>query len=44
VAAHLSAKNNMPSLAKRALSTVLNCEDDWIAIADQDLGLDWRSI
>jgi phosphoribosyl 1,2-cyclic phosphodiesterase len=44
VAAHLSAKNNTPSLAKSALSTVLNCEEDWIAIADQEHGLAWRVI
>jgi len=44
VAAHLSAKNNTPFLAKRALSAVLNCEDDWIAIAGQEEGLTWRSI
>jgi phosphoribosyl 1,2-cyclic phosphodiesterase len=44
VAAHLSAKNNTPSLAKSALSTVLNCEEDWIAIANQEHGLAWRVI
>ncbi|MFA6040526.1 MAG: MBL fold metallo-hydrolase [Methylophilus sp.] len=44
VAAHLSAKNNTPQLAKKALSEVLNCSFDWIAIADQDVGLAWRSL
>jgi phosphoribosyl 1,2-cyclic phosphodiesterase len=44
VAAHLSAKNNMPLLAKKALSNVLNCETDWIGIADQTNGLNWRQI
>jgi phosphoribosyl 1,2-cyclic phosphodiesterase len=44
VAAHLSAKNNTPELAKSALSTALNCQADWIAIAEQNMGLDWRSI
>jgi phosphoribosyl 1,2-cyclic phosphodiesterase len=44
VAAHLSAKNNTPQLAKKALSEVLNCSFDWIAIADQDAGLAWRSL
>lgn len=43
-AAHLSAKNNHPALAKQALSSVLNCEDDWIGIADQAIGFDWREI
>jgi phosphoribosyl 1,2-cyclic phosphodiesterase len=44
VAAHLSAKNNTPYLAKSALSAVLNCKEDWIAIADQESGLAWRII
>lgn len=44
VAAHLSAKNNTPTLAKAALAKVLGCEDDWIGIADQLLGFDWREI
>ncbi len=44
IAAHLSAKNNTPDLARQALSTALNCQTDWIAIAEQSLGLDWRSI
>ena len=44
VAAHLSAKNNLPALAKKALSDVLGCETEWIGIADQALGFDWRQI
>ena len=44
VAAHLSAKNNTPELAKTALAKVLGCENDWIGIADQLLGFDWRMI
>lgn len=44
LAAHLSAKNNHPTLAKQALSSVLNCEHDWIGIADQTVGFDWREI
>lgn len=44
VAAHLSAKNNLPILAKKALSEVLNCETDWVGIADQAEGLQWREI
>lgn len=42
VAAHLSAKNNSPELAKRALSQVLNCTLDWVGIADQVSGFSWR--
>lgn len=44
VAAHLSAKNNNPQLAKSALAKVLACDDEWIGIADQLLGFDWRVI
>ena len=44
VAAHLSAKNNTPQLARRALAKVLGCEPDWIGVADQAQGLDWRTI
>jgi len=44
IAAHLSAQNNHPQLAKKALSDVLKCEQDWIGIADQALGFGWREI
>ena len=44
VAAHLSDKNNRPELAQAALAEVLQCEADWIGIACQDDGLDWRTI
>lgn len=44
VAAHLSQENNSPALARAALAGVLGCTPDWIAVADQDDGLDWRDI
>lgn len=44
IAAHLSAKNNLPALAREALSQVLGCNMEWIGIADQDTGFDWRQI
>lgn len=44
VAAHLSAKNNTPMLARAALANVLGCEYDWVGVADQLLGFDWRDI
>jgi phosphoribosyl 1,2-cyclic phosphodiesterase len=44
LAAHLSAKNNTKTLAKQALSRVLNCELEWIGIADQDNGFAWREL
>ncbi len=43
VAAHLSAQNNTQNLVKQALSQALNSEVDWIGIATQDTGFDWRS-
>ncbi len=44
VGAHLSAKNNTPALVKQALASVLNCELDWVGIAEQATGSDWRAI
>jgi len=44
VAAHLSRKNNTPELAVYALSTALNCNPEWVAVAKQDEGLAWREI
>lgn len=44
VAAHLSRKNNTPQLATQALSTALNCNAEWIAVATQAEGLSWREI
>ena len=44
VAAHLSAQNNTPELARAAMSLALNCESAWIGIATQAEGLDWRQI
>jgi phosphoribosyl 1,2-cyclic phosphodiesterase len=44
VAAHLSQENNRPDLARAALSAAMNCAPEWIAIADQHEGLDWRQL
>ncbi len=44
IAAHLSAKNNTQDLAKISLSTALNCEPNWIGIAQQNAGFGWRSL
>lgn len=44
IAAHLSEKNNRPDLAQQALSRVLNCEPEWVWIADQESGFGWRQI
>ena len=44
VAAHLSAENNTPELATHALAGALGCQPDWILVADQENGLDWRTL
>lgn len=44
VAAHISHHNNRPELAVTALSGVLGCAADWIGVAGQESGLDWRQI
>ena len=44
IAAHLSQKNNSPQLARSALAEALCCAPDWIDIADQALGFNWRSL
>lgn len=44
IAAHLSQKNNTPALAQKALAEALDCEAEWIEVACQDGGFDWRTI
>lgn len=44
IAAHLSDKNNQPHLAQKALGRVLNCEANWIGVAEQEAGFEWRQI
>lgn len=44
VAAHLSAENNRPHLAARALADALGCTEDWIGLADQEGGFAWRQL
>ncbi len=44
IAAHLSTENNRPELARAALARALACDADWIGVADQDAGLDWREV
>jgi phosphoribosyl 1,2-cyclic phosphodiesterase len=44
VAAHLSQHNNRPGLAAAALASALNCEQDWIGLANQDDGFAGRQI
>ncbi|CAG0994602.1 Putative metallo-hydrolase YycJ [Burkholderiales bacterium] len=44
VAAHLSKENNTPAHARAALAGALDCAADWIGVADQAAGFDWREI
>lgn len=44
VAAHISQHNNTSALAVRALSVALDCEEEWVGVADQDGGFDWRQV
>jgi phosphoribosyl 1,2-cyclic phosphodiesterase len=44
VAAHLSKQNNTPELASAALAQALNCGREWIGVATQCDGFDWRQV
>ena len=44
IAAHLSEANNTPQLAQSALSGAINCSPDWVGVADQSNGFDWRQL
>ena len=41
VAGHLSKTNNTPELARDTLSAAIDCDPEWIRIADQERGLAW---
>ena len=44
VLAHLSSKNNLPRLARQCFVDTLGCDPDWLQVANQAHGLDWREI
>ncbi|MFK4234842.1 MBL fold metallo-hydrolase [Pseudomonas guariconensis] len=44
VLAHLSSKNNRPQLARQCFVDTLGCDPDWLQVANQEHGLDWREI
>ncbi|HEY3860190.1 MAG TPA: MBL fold metallo-hydrolase [Gammaproteobacteria bacterium] len=44
VAAHLSDKNNTPALARAALAEAMDCDEDWVRVADQEMGFDWLEL
>ncbi len=44
VAAHISEKNNHVEHARKALITALGIEPDWLTLANQEDGFDWRQL
>jgi len=42
IAAHLSQQNNRAELARRALAAAASCTEDWIGVATQADGFNWR--
>jgi len=44
LAAHLSAHNNRPELARDALARAMGCEAEWIGLATQEEGFAWREL
>jgi hypothetical protein len=44
VAMHLSEKNNSPDIVSRIFADALQCDENWIGIAQQDTGFTWREI
>jgi len=44
IAAHLSDQNNRPALARAALAGALGCAPDWVGLATQIDGFDWRAL
>ena len=44
IAAHLSKQNNTPVMARTALSDAMGCGSEWIGVATQESGFDWRGL
>jgi phosphoribosyl 1,2-cyclic phosphodiesterase len=44
VASHISDKNNTVALARNKMSEALDADASWIDVADQNDGLDWRTL
>jgi phosphoribosyl 1,2-cyclic phosphodiesterase len=44
IAAHLSQQNNRAELARAALARALGCAEDWVGVATQEDGFDWREL
>lgn len=44
MAMHISEKNNRTDIVVPLFAEALNCAQDWVGVADQDAGFDWREI
>jgi phosphoribosyl 1,2-cyclic phosphodiesterase len=44
VGAHLSQHNNRPALARAVLAQAMGCSEEWIGLASQADGFDWRTL
>ena len=44
MAMHLSEKNNSPDIVAPLFASALDCDIDWVGIANQDIGFDWREL
>lgn len=44
MAMHISEKNNCPSIVVPLLAKALQCEENWIGVAEQDAGFGWREL
>ncbi|HEY3077058.1 MAG TPA: MBL fold metallo-hydrolase [Burkholderiales bacterium] len=42
IGAHLSQQNNRPEIARNALASAMGCAPEWVSLATQDEGFDWR--
>jgi phosphoribosyl 1,2-cyclic phosphodiesterase len=44
VAMHISEKNNSVDIVAPLLAEAMSCQQDWITIALQEHGFDWREL
>lgn len=44
VISHISEQNNRAELAATAVADALGCQQDWLTVADQQLGFSWRAL
>lgn len=44
MAMHISEKNNHPDIVVPLYAGALDCAHNWIGVADQDTGFDWRQL